>query len=91
MNDAIVAKMYLAETTSRAYNPTQIDVLLRVVSRGEENKAWCASTPNGELKLSIANPAAQAIFLGNTESPLGAAVNAEYEVTIRKITAAPES
>lgn len=55
---AIKAKFYVAEVTRYAYNPASAKVILRAVSRGDENKEWASATPMGLLDMTIGNPAA---------------------------------
>lgn len=80
---SIVAHFYLAEAKASAYNEEQLEVLLRVVGN-DANKDWAASTPTGELKMNIRNPAAIDIFR-DPSRPNGLAVKAEYEVVITKL------
>lgn len=87
MNESIVAHFYLAEVGQDAYNPAQLSVTLRVVSKGEENKKWAAATPTGELKMGINNSAATEIF---RTVDAGYALGAEYELVLRKLPATTE-
>lgn len=56
---AVRAKMYLDSITKTNWGST---IKLRVVGRGEDNKAWAAATPVGELSLTIKNEAAFSQF-----------------------------
>lgn len=60
---AIVAKFYVAEKTQFSYSKEQHTVVLRPVSRGEENREWAAASPSGELRMQINNKAAADGFL----------------------------
>lgn len=80
---SIVAHFYLAEAAVKSYQPTDLEVILRVVGNAT-NKDWSAATPIGEFKMTIRNPAAQGIFRDEA-NPTGLAVGAEYEVVITKI------
>lgn len=84
MSESIVCHLYLAEASVGAYSPDQLSVVLRVVTKGEQNKTWAAATPSGELKLSIKNPAATGIFR-SSEQASGIDLNAEYEVVITRL------
>lgn len=84
MSESIVGHMYLAEATVNAYSPDQLTVVLRVVTKGEQNKKWAAATPTGELKLGIKNPDATGIFR-SSENASGIDLNAEYEVVITRL------
>lgn len=59
MADRVRAKMYLQEVRHSTYGG---GVTLQVVTRGNDNKAWAAATPSGELKLSIRNELALEFF-----------------------------
>mgnify|MGYP001596771923 FL=1 len=59
MADRVRVKMFLAELR---YNTYGGGVTLQVVTRGEDNKAWAAATPSGEMKLSIKNELALEFF-----------------------------
>lgn len=58
----VSARFYVAEATRFAYNPSQRTIKLRASTKGEENKAWAAATPSGEITLQISNPAAAEWF-----------------------------
>lgn len=63
---SVAAKFYVAEV--RLW-PSQTpgesgEVLMRPVTRGEENKAWSSATPSGEIKMTISNPPAFKWFMG---------------------------
>jgi len=53
------AKMFVDSVSLRTWG---VDVELRVVSRGEDNKAWATSTPQGSMKLTIKNEVASDQF-----------------------------
>lgn len=59
---AVAAKFYVASITRHSYNKGAAQVVLQVVSRGEENKEWASATPAGKVELSIGNPDAVAQF-----------------------------
>lgn len=88
MSDSVVCRMYLAGVGAQAYSPDALDVTLRVVSRGDENKVWSAATPTGEMKLAIKNAAATAIF--RTDDGRGYLLNDEYEIVITRLPKTPE-
>lgn len=46
------AKMYVDAITYRQWG---VELTMRVVSRGEDNKQWAAASPAGELRLTIKN------------------------------------
>ncbi len=58
----VVARFYVAEITRFAYSAGNRVVKLRASTKGEENKAWAAATPTGELSLTISNDRAAVWF-----------------------------
>lgn len=58
------AKMYVNEVTYHQYG---VRVVLRVVSRGEDNKKWAAASPDGSLTILIKNEAASDQFAPDQE------------------------
>lgn len=58
------AKMYVSGITLTSWGTT---VKLSVVTRGEDNKAWSAATPVGELSLQIKNEQAADQFAPGQE------------------------
>lgn len=75
------AKMFLSETGATRYGGK---VVLSVVTRGEDNKAWAASTPTGKLELGITGAARVAELFPLEDLEAGQ----EYFITIEKV---PES
>ena len=74
---AVQAKMYLESVTAHKWGTS---VKFRVVTRGDENKAWANATPTGDMTLGIKNELALADF------GLDAlADEAEYLVTIERV------
>lgn len=57
-----VARFYVAESTEFGQpdenGQCSGNVVLRAVSRGDQNKQWSSATPVGELKMTINNPPA---------------------------------
>jgi len=69
------AKFYVYAVELTGYSTT---VKMRPVTRGEDNKAWAAATPYGELSMGIANDLAaeqfspgQEWYLDFTPAPQG--------------------
>lgn len=58
----VTARFYVDEITTRAYNPSHVNVTLRAAGRGEQNKAWAEATPTGTITLTVNNPDAAAFF-----------------------------
>lgn len=58
----ITARFHVAEVTRFAYNPNNRVIKLRVSTKGEQNKAWAASTPTGEINMTVGNPIASQWF-----------------------------
>jgi hypothetical protein len=58
----VTARFHVAEVTRFAYNADNRVVKLRPSTKGEQNKAWAAATPSGEITMTIGNPAASAWF-----------------------------
>lgn len=58
---AVKAKFYVAEITQRSSaalagwaEPVPVgDVVMRPVTRGEDNKVWASSTPSGEFRMTV--------------------------------------
>lgn len=75
MSTKVQARFYVSEVTRYAYNPENLNVVLRAVGRGEENKTWASATPMGEMKLTIGNAAAAKWF----EERLGKDVALTFE------------
>jgi hypothetical protein len=59
---SVSARFYVAEVIHRAHAPEQAHVKLQASTRGDENKAWAAATPFGQLEMAINNPSAAAWF-----------------------------
>lgn len=56
------AKFYVRE---KIETPFQTTVKLQAVCRGEDNKAWAAATPNGQIEMTVLNKvAADALLVG---------------------------
>lgn len=84
---SVSARFYVREVTRHANyvgrddgwaNPAPlVTVALYPVSgaKGEQNKEWASATPNGEIKMTIGNPAAAAWF----DSMLGKDVAITFE------------
>jgi hypothetical protein len=64
MAERVRAKFYVAEIGKTTYGGK---VVLRAVSRGEDNKQWANATPSGEITLSIRNELALEVFDVNDE------------------------
>lgn len=58
------AKMYVDHVDYHAWG---VNVTLRVVSRGEDNKRWAAASPAGTLEITIKNEAASDQFAPGQE------------------------
>ncbi|HMM95305.1 hypothetical protein [Phycicoccus sp.] len=63
---AVRAKFYVAQSTRYAHGTSRPgyadpapfgEVILRPVTRGEDNKEWASSTPSGEIKMTVNGPA----------------------------------
>lgn len=62
---AVRAKFYVAEVTRYANQvragyaepAPRGTVVMRAVSRGEENAEWASATPSGEFKMTVTGPA----------------------------------
>jgi hypothetical protein len=55
----VLAKFYVYSVALTAYSTK---VSMRPVTKGEENKEWATSTPNGTIELEIRNDAAAERF-----------------------------
>lgn len=64
---AVRAKFYVVKRTEHAHADSQVDVLLRPVVRGEDNKSWAKYTPSGELTMTILNKDASDQFVAGGE------------------------
>lgn len=53
------AKFFVAEVGKTQYGGK---VVLRPVTRGEDNKAWASATPSGECVMTIKNELALQVF-----------------------------
>jgi hypothetical protein len=71
----VTGRWYVAEVTRFAYNPAQRTVKLRASTKGDENKAWAAATPSGEITMQISNEAAAKWF----EDRLGQDVSSAFD------------
>lgn len=78
---AVVARMYVAQTTRFAYNPGNLNVKLQAVSRGEENKTWATATPSGSVEMNIANPKAAEWFAARLGKDIAITFEDAPEVT----------
>ena len=58
----INARFHVAEVTRFAYNPDNRVIKLRPSTKGEQNKAWAAATPSGEITMTVNNPVASQWF-----------------------------
>jgi len=58
------AKVYVAGINIAQYGT---EVVMRPVTRGDDNKQWSAATPSGEIKLQIANKVAADNFAPGQE------------------------
>lgn len=60
---AVLARFYVAEVTRYASLQGWADpapkgvVVMRPVTRGEENAQWASATPSGEFKMTVSGPA----------------------------------
>lgn len=72
---AVVARMFLQQSTEKAGMPDAREVQFNAVTRGDEAKAWSQWTPSAHLTMMVTNPDAVKHF----------EVGAEYLVTIRKV------
>lgn len=60
--DGVIGRFYVAEVNRTSYKPQSASVVLRACTRGDENKRWAEATPYAEIKMTIDNPAATAVF-----------------------------
>jgi hypothetical protein len=65
---SVEARFFVAEMTTYSYNPDNSKIVLRAVSRGEQNKSWASATPSGELTMQVGNPKAVAWFKEQMDS-----------------------
>jgi len=72
---AVRARFFVQGLLRQAWDPAAVEVTLSAVSRGEENQAWAAATPSGQIKMTIKNPSAASWF---TDS-LGQEVDVTFE------------
>lgn len=56
------AKAYVASVTHYAWNDGGLTVKFQASTKGEDNKAWAAATPNLTFELAIKNPIAADVF-----------------------------
>lgn len=58
---AVAARFYVASVEKHAYASGQKPngvVKLRASTRGDQNKAWAAATPSGDITMFVGNPVA---------------------------------
>lgn len=60
-DQTIEARFFVAERHAFPQGK-QGKVILRVVSRGDQNRKWSSATPSGQIEMSITNPAALDVF-----------------------------
>lgn len=75
MADRVRAKFFCAEVGKTTYGGK---VVLRAVTRGEDNKTWASATPSGEITMTIRNELAldfydvgEEYFVDFTPAPKG--------------------
>lgn len=59
---AVQARFYVSGYERFSYDPSQTQVKLQAVSRGEHNKSWAAATPSGQITMTIKNGSAAEWF-----------------------------
>ena len=58
------AKFYVSELHWREWG---VEIEMRAVTRGEDNKMWAQATPNGTVKMSVKNQVASDQFAPGQE------------------------